>query len=561
MAESPAVQLARTVRKNVPWLTGVYILALVVCTVALIGPIWIGAIPPLQDFGGHVILTDAWVHLSENAVYREFYAPTDTISNLLPALFVALCDPLFDTTASLRLYITLCLVATVLSLLVALRVFERSRWLVFLALPFMWGSTLTLGLINFLGVLPLMFFGAAAARRAGLTGRWPYALALGLIAFVGLFMHGMGYVYVIALCVGTLAISLTHWRHIWHLAALVPSFLVWRMWFQQKLSESALPGNSLIEMLGQTYFFSPEQQVDWFVKESLNVVVSQRDTATLWLLGGIWLLFLGISIAPSGSAEPRSTSDGAEQTPSRGSREGGPWTRVQAFAKATYREAREHTVVLMVVALGCAYYFLPAFLGELSVNQRFVTPWIFAAVMMPRLPRRSTLAAIGIVASIAACLGFAWLMQTSMEAFERRETRPMERLIALIPDGARVDCIAIDEGVIHRWSLLHNCPGLVTARTGGYTGGAFADTRYNAIHFRPGRELPRLDQELWFSSPDLLNWDYVLVRGGTSAPPSSVARLVAAVPPVERGAGKWRLYEVIGGARGRSAVARAEVGP
>jgi hypothetical protein len=122
---------------------------------------------------------------------------------------------------------------------------------------------------------------------------------------------------------------------------------------------------------------------------------------------------------------------------------------------------------------------------------------------------------------------------------------PIAHLAEDIPAGSRVTCFADEEAVYLRHSLVHNCNGLLTFLTGGYTGGGFADTDYNAIRFRPGHPLPALNHSSWQQSPALLDWDYVVVRGQHAAPPESRAVLVRTEDPPGSGAEPWTLYRVI----------------
>jgi len=65
---------------------------------------------------------------------------------------------------------------------------------------------------------------------------------------------------------------------------------------------------------------------------------------------------------------------------------------------------------------------------------------------------------------------------------------------------------------IHRM-IRHNCYGVVQAETGAFVGAEFAATGWNAIRLRPGKVHESLVATLWLSSPLLLKWDYLIVRG------------------------------------------------
>jgi hypothetical protein len=371
-----------------------------------------------------------------------------------------------------------------------------------------------------------------------------------LLTMAALFMHGLGYVFVVAMCLGTLLVSLQRWRHIWQVLLLVPSVVVWRGWFEQKLSESAFPGSSLTEMLAGAYYFSSQELADWFVRESLDVLDAPSDNAYLWFFTLIWLLLMGLSAVTrskaGGSAEPTSPENQDTQ-PERF------WRRRKRDLAGLYAWARDHVVLLMALALGLAYMLLPGGLDQTTVNQRVIFPWIVALVMLPRLPPRSLLAHLGIAATIVGCLMFGGLLQRSMESFARRETAVIQQLLAHIPQGARVDCIADEEDVLIRHGLLNNCPGLIVAHTRGFSGTIFAATGYNAVHVLPGNAVPQRLAGVpdWQLSPFLHAWDYVLVRGEHRAPSLLVARLVEAVPPAEPDASEWRLYRVLHGGDGQ----------
>jgi hypothetical protein len=494
-------------------------------TAFTIAPVWLGPYPPLMDFGGHLSLVDGFARLDESPLLASYLERTHGLApNLLAARFVGLLYPLVPPLEGLRLWITGGLLLQVLGVLWYLSVTGRSRWQAFIAIPFMWSAPLVIGFVNFIPIVGLVFVGLALGRRAGEEGHWRWSLALGLLGLLSYFLHGIGYAFVVSLTCLMLVLNAARLRHLLHLLALLPSLLLWYLWLGAGLSDPTGGPPSGVDR--QWEFFTPDQLVLFISGDVLNV--AKADTDLGYLLGflGIWLVWVGVGVGGVSAAE----SDAARPS----------------LLRRGWRELRQHSDLIATLVL-CAYVvFLPVFIRTVAIGYRVMQPAAMAVLLLPRLPRRSLVARVGLLAALLWAFSWAGFVNQTIQEYHATESPAFMEAVAQIPAGSRVACVNIGRATsaLHFRTLLHNCYGVVQYYADSFAGSDFAASGFNALRYREGVSFPSLPDTGWERHRALRDFDYVLVRyddGNVRSPNVLLAHHAPA-----RGAGSaWSLYRVV----------------
>jgi hypothetical protein len=521
----------------------VFGVALCVATGALLYPLWIGVIPPLQDFGGHLALADIWTRIGDDPLLASHYAlRADLSPNALHVRFAALFYPWLSTLTSLRLFTTLTLIGFVGATLYTLRVFERSRWMIFLALPCLcWGNMTTLGLVNNLAVFPPMFLSLGLAKRVAQSGRWPHAVALAVAQALAYFAHGISYVYAFGMALGVWALSARTRRSLWGLVALLPALLLWVSWIRDTEGRSDMPGAGFLSALKApgTRILSHEDAAVMFMRESIEFTTEYARTTIFLLIWGTWLLVVWLSRPPaSGSSAQAGVSVGAPVDRSVRRRLLDGLIRARAWMES-------EALLLLALCVTVAMFKLPYSLMYVPISVRLVTVVAVCWMIAPKLRRGSRLGALPAVAGFALSILFSVIAARAVTAIDRQEWQPLQALLAHVPAHQKITCVGA------RWArpanafrqpIGHNCYGLAQHLTQGYTDAPFAHTDYNAVRIAPGAPPPPIDLEdlMWQFDKRTDQWDAVIVRGMHADPPTErflrVAQAQAPDGPL------WTLY-------------------
>gem|GEM_PF-1496405 len=507
---------------------------LVAALAALVAPLWSGPMPPLTDFGGHVQMADAWVRAPVDPFIAGFVEKHDSwlVPNLLAVRFAAILHPLFDVVTGLRLFVTLCMLGLIGGVLWVLREWGRSRWLVFLALPFTWNGMLALGLINYAAAMALMFLATALAHRYGRRGRTRDAVWLGSVMLLAFWAHGLGAPITMLMVLFVLAVTATSPRRLWGLLALAPSVVLWARWYLR--SKKALGIGDEVERS-----FSMQKSWDELLINTIDVHVDGGDMAVLAVIVGAWLVLLATSVR-------RERDEAAGLGASWRER---PLAWARGLVVAAWREAGEHALLLLGVGMLFGYFFVaPAYIGSTFISPRLIVPAVLLLFMVPRLPRRGVLPKLAIAVAVLASFLFARDIGRHVAAFEHEEMAPVAALAEQIPRDSRVLCAEVFrvDPIFIRAPLDHNCNGVLVARSGGFADGAFADTPYNGVVLKDSGDKVKLQSNRWQSYPALSRIAYLVVRGDHRAPPPDVAEELDVIEPEAWELGpKWTLYRVI----------------
>lgn len=507
-------------------LTTLWVVAVGVSLGLALAPLWIGPVPPLADFGGHLGLAHAWIHLDEVPIYGEHFRRLPWwMPNIVAVRFADLLHPLVTPLTSLRLFVSAALVASVAACQLWLSITGRSRWQLFFAVPFTWGTMLALGLVNYVMVIPCVVAAAAVGHLAGKRDQWRYGFALGAICLFAYELHGLGYLFVLTLGVAMLVLSLRRARALRQLVLLLPSLGLWAAWFV--LRSPAVGGpRALVAYSVHIRWTERLRQLGRHTHDSL---LGYEDTAFAVLLTTVWLVAVGYVLW-----RRRSQAGPALQTPAAA----GLRARLRRAAAAV----RERPLLALLAVMGLLYWYLPYRIGEVAIGYRLVTPFALVLALAPTFPSARSARVFGLVAFFVSS---AWLGTIGYQAhaFAEEESRPLAPLIAELPEGARVACLGtFDVKVRFRYpSWSHGCSGWVFSQD-AYSRLDFAHTTYNAIRYKAGIWEPEPERQLGRRSAALMKWEYLIVRGRMDLAPHLPLELIA--QESREGTPKWTLYRI-----------------
>ena len=536
------------------WSSLVYVIALFWAAFAAIQPIWTGIVPGLTDFGGHLALIDAWVKLDDVPLYGEtFQRRSEVLSpNLLAARFADLLYPVVDTANSIKVFLTVSILATIGAVLWLIRLFARSRWLIFLCIPMVWGTMLGLGMINYVASIPLIFLAIGLARQGGVTGRWRYAIGLLLVCLLAFFTHGIGYVFVAASAGFVLTVSIRPKRALLHYLAFVPSLVLWGWW----LSNSDLGENvgvsdpaSATSVLERSKFLPPMEFITTFLENSHDILVTDEDTGHFLAAFLIWLVLMALPRGRTAVSQGQETSTKEETSATTPARQF-LVKRVRHLWRGlcgAVRNVRSRPLLMLVLWVGAMLYFLPAEVDGMAVSYRLTTNFCILLMLLPSVSRPSFLRTIAFAGAVFVSISWTGAIQRSMEEFSEQEIQPLARIIERIPPQQRVQCVGTSEvsSFFNHRPLRHNCVGLIHYLSQSFAGPDFARDAYNAVSYPEDVRFVSLEGVPWYSSGAVLGWDYVIVRGAHRRPTSGLLQQIHSEQAVVEDAPTWTLYQVI----------------
>ncbi len=526
----------------VRWLNGLFWSLLALCLGLLLTPLWIGIAPPLSDFTGHAAMADIWVNYDKVPHYREHFIKAGWwVPNVLPMHFCKLVYPWLSVITALRIWLTVSLLLTVVSLLELGRVFGRSRWLIFPALPFLWNSSLYLGFVNYVPILPLVFFGLALTRKSRDSERFGEVhwllLCFGMIAY---FIHGMGWCIVVMASGGMGILSLSFRQLVRVGLAWLPSAAVWLTWYATRKSHidgqaGAIPGlDSAALATSSIEYPSAFVRMSLFFDHGLNIAVSSADTNVFMALLAVIAVILIALKRPDGHApDSRVAATTADSAPNA------------SFWATLERDMLEHPLLLLWLFWGACVYLLPVSINGVMLSTRFVPCFFLTMPFLVRGHRFSPISSAALASSIVICLVFGGLLINWSLRFNQRELKPMHAALELVPEGAQVDCVGMDwvSAVFTHWPLMHTCRGLAHTQRKAKGHGGFARDSFNAVMFSKRYHPPLIDLHRFKAGLGVQSLDYAIVRDGIT-PPKGLAEHVQSFTGTRHGSAVYSLYRV-----------------
>ncbi|MCC6623274.1 MAG: hypothetical protein IT385_18590 [Deltaproteobacteria bacterium] len=489
----------------------------------LLAPLWMGAIPPTTDFGGHAQVVHGYARLGDGAggawpnVWLDIIERRETwwLPNLLVVRLAAMLHPALDAIAALRLWSSVALVLTVVGHVYCLATFGRSRWLVFLALPvLMWNGFVGLGFINYYFGLACLPWAIALARRIA-TDDVVAKRHLVLLALVGVacfFLHAFAAFLLLMSVTLVLVTSVVDWRRVLAGLALLPAAGLWYHWF--KATRGELEPREL--------HFELPQKLEAIVRESIELLpgTTEEHVLVVLLLAMLFTFASGILWEPVASPAPSRAA-------------GQPW-----------RALRASTLWLLFAALVAVYFGLPSYLDDMPTAERTI-PWMVAVMfMLPRARPEAWMTRAALGAAAAAAIVLAVTVGNAVREFEDVELAPMMTLMRRIPPGVRAQCVDVQfaRPVFLRRPVDHGCDGLLAVDNDAFAGGGFADTTHAAVFIKPGRPEKRLLDRRWGKADDLPHVEWLLARGPHAAPAPELAEAVAWIEDEATKQRTWTLY-------------------
>lgn len=488
-----------------PWrgraFTIAFWLALAVTSVAIVAPLWVGPISSTVDFGGHLQVVDAWARYDDAPLLRRYLVRRKVWlqPNLLNAHFVALLYPWLSPNDGLRLYTSLSVWAIIASLLFVLSVFDRSRWQIFLCIPFLWGGALTLGTVNYLLGIAAVFFALGTARLAGIHGKRRHAFALGAIGLATFFIHAFGYMLMFATAIGVLVLSAKRWRNLWCAVGLLPSALLTGYWTAESFEKGVLGQWTDLQLP-----FS--EQFRWVINSWFNVTTSIWDSVLMGVMVWVWGLLLVMQRQDRPPAAELPEPPPASETPSK---------RAELIARLRALGFR-HT--LLLVALGCAVgaFVLPAEMID-TIYIRFVNPLGLSLMLVPRANLARPLSRRALAIAFVVALAFGLHVTSWTRGFSQMAIEPLVGLLHKLPRGKRCRCVGVMTYMpFARFAdfrpLATACNGLIQIQRGGFSGGGWAFDKYNAVVWRTDLRGVLPHPVIWLKDPAFAWWDYIIER-------------------------------------------------
>jgi hypothetical protein len=512
-----------------------------IATLLIVMPFWVSAIPPFYDIGGHLAMADAWARLEEVPVYQEMYARrTGLVPNTVFARFAGWMHPFIAPLTSLRIFMTLVVISTVGSLYACARTFDRSVWLLFLALPFCWNGSMYIGMVNYVPIFPLFFAGIAFGAKTGDSEEWWWGVGLSMTSIVAFFVHGLGVLFVVGVSAFMLLLSLNDWKRAAWMGGLVPTVLLWLNW-RSDLGGKGTPDEGIATLLERhANWFGPKGTLDHMYSYALDIVQTQQDLWLFIILVGVWMAYMGVSApeeAPRGGLEIDGTGAGW-------------WRYFKEIAGGVRRVLYRHRLLVLLLCLWAAIALLPGYIKKTDIKMRLIAPFFWTAALLPRIPRKDPIVIVATVVAIGSSMWFGQFLTGKVQAFQRQELASLTEIMEDVPESSRVQCLDVYgrvKPIFHGRPLAHNCAGLLHARRSSYGGFAFPGTGFNPIKFREGRGYHGVNRSRWTDLARLQTWDYLIIRGSHAPPPDRMAEQIA-VTGGDTSTGdsrtRWTLYRI-----------------
>lgn len=500
---------------------------LVLATVCMLVPVWIGRYLPLLDYPGHLGNLFVWRHLSDPEWgFDRYYQLNIT---LLPywvqfGIERALATFLGEELAQ-KLFLSLALCALPLSFALYARQVGRDPRLALLAFPLAWNMNVTHGFLAYVGGLPLLFFALTALDRYAAQPRLRTA-GIAIVLGVSLYFSHI-LIWGTFLCIGGLT-ALCQQAHSLRerpgrlVLAVLPTLPVFAIGlYAFRYGGSAqnnlpLPSNGLRSYVGA--FNTVGGNLRMFPEWGMNAIPGQRDElGYAGVLLGVTLLLLVIGLV-------------------RGARDPEPPPHARGLGR----------VELAFGIISFLFLILPRSLLRpfywFAINRRLVVLVALFGILLIRGSLRS-----GVVRRVllAVAATVALIYPLDIAAHFRRfnaRARGFEDVIAEVPRGKRVLPLMMKSGDPDTVASCFNQWGsYLQMRLGGFM------VPYFPVEFplkrRPGQGLghPSWDRPDQFSMHlHGRDWDYFLVSNrGRFDPFHGVHDQVRLV----KTSGIWELWE------------------
>jgi len=465
-----------------PWL-------LCLLCVLQIAPVWLTTWLPMGDLGGHLELMDIVARYRDpHTVYAATYILPHGLNPNTVALYLAAALPWLGALAISKVLISLYLVGVPWSLLLLARAFDRSPWLVLLSLPLSWNALVSVGFLNYIIALPLLFAILAWARVASECGGMGRLCGLACSLVLLFFCHMIAFLIGLGMATAALLAWLPSWRRAGRLVALAPAMWPLLHWIKRKFIDleateagRTFGGGSLgLVRLPMRQLLA--QIPDW----GMQFFRDKSDDIAFALVCGLWLILVGIGVY-----QVRKTA------------------RVQGFVSSLRGQGLE-IVILCCIA---AYFALPSHMNEMAnITERIVVQVLLLLVLLPQIRLSGHLRWLIVPMALLAA-AFPLVVHAHFQQFERQEVGRLPEALQRLPERSRLGYLLWqrENRVTFMGPLWHLPRAMFVLAQGGVTDDSFAARPYTPVQYRPGKTPEKLDDEFW-NNPHLFDYDHVLIR-------------------------------------------------
>lgn len=460
--------------------------------VANLVPVWSVDFLPLGDYWAHIELMDIAARYGDpRTLYAEvFEAPNLLLANTFGLALSMLLHPILSTVMVGKLMLSFYVVGVPLAFVALASAFGRSRWLAFFTLPMVYNGILSVGFLNYLFGLPLLFGAIALARRFAERGGVKRGIGLALLLTACYFAHMIVFLITLGIVGALIALYVKRRAELRRFAVFVPCLPLLIGWMVPMFApgrRSFLSGNRGLGLVFKSLDERFAQMHIW----GMQFFRSPVDEYVFALLASCWLalLFFGIRYAAA-EERTRTTSPG--------------WFR-------------RHALEGITVCCAIAYFVLPSHMNQMHViTERVVIFILFLLALWPRVRFERMGQVALLVPLIVLSWGYPMFVKAEFERFEREEVGELPRMIASLPERSRLAYIRYprSNSVTYAGPLWYLPRALHATLNGGISSASFAERHYTPIQYRDGPPLRRVRRR--FKNPRqmriLLQHDYLLIR-------------------------------------------------
>lgn len=499
------------------------LVATIVCSVAVLLPLFLTPFVPLQDLPNHVALASLLSHLSgggevsSHHFMNQPYPVPYWVGYMLIFIGAKVASPLFGA----KLFVAVALLVVPLGMMRLLPSLGRSPRLGLWAFALSWDHNLSWGFVafNLATGLSLVYVAWAIDSLSAPRWRWSHlARAVGLGALIAI-THAHATV-VVAISLGALALSELPKRDralrlLQFSVAPFVGLLPWLvMGFASRPEASAMPEN----LSGLGHSPNAAQRVGNLFNYTLDFVHGNLPESLMAICFVVLLVIPLLLLAPS---RPR----------------GDDWRRA----------------LMLYVIAWVLYLTLPASLywpfDQIFIQQRHASLILLMGLALPSCELTGRYAwrlAPGLIA-VALSVGVnVWLSHS----FGKR-SEPFLEIIDAIPSESKVLPLLLETRVPEsRRTLFNQFSAYVIALKGGYSPYLF-DTPNLMVRYRPERHLPHPkwgDPGALSLEEHVPHYDYLLVQGKEKDPIPKKLKRKRPPQNIElteiKEAGIWRLYQI-----------------
>ncbi|MFH1833620.1 MAG: hypothetical protein ABH877_01235 [bacterium] len=460
--------------------------------VANLVPVWSIDFLPLGDYWGHIELMDIAARRDDpRTLYAEVFEPPNLLlSNTVGLQLSMLLHPVFSIATVGKLMVSFYVVGVPLALVALALVFERSPSLAFIGLPMVFNAILSVGFLNYLFGLPLLFGALALGRSFAERGGVGRGISLSLLLVACYFAHMIVFLIALALVGWLIVLFLDRRADLRRLAVFLPCLPPLTGWVVRMFdtgTRSFLSRDSGLGLVFKDFDDRVAQMHAW----GLQFFRSPVDEYVFGLLAFCWLAILIL---------------GFRSSPASG--------RSRAAGK---RWHRRHALELTTVGCIFAYFVLPSHMREMNViTERVIILFLFLLTLWPRM----RFAAIRQFALLVPLIGiswcYPWFVKAEFQRFESELVGELPEMIGSLTDRSRLGYLRYPRynSITYNGPLWYLPRGLHATLNGGISSASFAERHYTPIQYRNRPPVQRIGHRLGDDRQKriLQAYDYLLIR-------------------------------------------------